>query len=133
MNDGIKIQSKNLLNKKIVVSYLNFVFQFMKNMRWHFGCTGWKLTRNFNQKKNLGVSQDLHYVTYAAGEGISLMSKWDIPHQLRKQDFSCDYIFLMGRQYITWTEGNFFLIKWREIALTLFLVRATSAVTSWRI
>ena len=24
---------------KIVVSYLNFVFQFIKNMKWHFGYT----------------------------------------------------------------------------------------------
>ena len=52
----LKIQSKTLLNIKIVVKYLNvvfhievktksnykilnFVFQFIKNMRWHFGYT----------------------------------------------------------------------------------------------
>ena len=49
----LKIQSKNLLNMKMVVKYLNFVFhievktkskckvlsfafQFIKNTRWHF-------------------------------------------------------------------------------------------------
>ena len=52
----LKIQSKNLLNMKIVVNYLNFVFQievntkskykilnfvfqFIKNTKWHFGYT----------------------------------------------------------------------------------------------
>ena len=43
----LKIQSKNLLNMKIVVAsfevktksnkILNFVFQFIKNTKWHFG------------------------------------------------------------------------------------------------
>ena len=50
----LKIQRKNLLNMKMVVSYLNFVFfievkakskyrilnfvfQFIKNTKWHFG------------------------------------------------------------------------------------------------
>ena len=54
---ALKIQSKNLLNKKIVVNYLNFlfhievktksrdkilnfVFQFIKNTKWLFGYTG---------------------------------------------------------------------------------------------
>ena len=53
---ALKIQSKNLLNKKIVVNYLNFffhievktksrdkilnfVFQFIKNTKWLFGYT----------------------------------------------------------------------------------------------
>ena len=52
----LKIQSKTLLNMKMVVKYLNFVFhievktksnykilnfvfQFIKNMKWHFGYT----------------------------------------------------------------------------------------------
>ena len=52
----LKIQRKNLLNIKMVVSYfnfvfvievkakfkyriLNFVFQFIKNTKWHFGYT----------------------------------------------------------------------------------------------
>ena len=35
----LKIQIKNLLNMKIVVNYLNFVFQFIKNTKWHFGYT----------------------------------------------------------------------------------------------
>ena len=52
----LKIQSKNLLNMKMVVNYLNFVFlievkskskdrtlnfvfQFIKNTKWHFGYT----------------------------------------------------------------------------------------------
>ena len=52
----LKIQRKNLLNMKMVVSYLNFVFfikvkskskyrilnfvfQFIKNTKWHFGYT----------------------------------------------------------------------------------------------
>ena len=52
----LKTQSETLLNTKIVVKYLNFVFhievktksyyeilnfvfQFIKNMKWHFGCT----------------------------------------------------------------------------------------------
>ena len=52
----LKIQSKNLLNMKAVVNYLNFVFltevkskskyrilnfvfQFIKNTKWHFGYT----------------------------------------------------------------------------------------------
>ena len=52
----LKIQRKNLLNMKIVVSYLNFVFfikvktkskykilnfvfQFIKKTKWHFGYT----------------------------------------------------------------------------------------------
>ena len=52
----LKIQSKTLLNMKMVVKYLNFVFhievktksnykilnfvfQFLKNMKWHFGYT----------------------------------------------------------------------------------------------
>ena len=52
----LKIQSKTLLNMKMVVQYLNFVFhievktksnykilnfvfQFLKNMKWHFGYT----------------------------------------------------------------------------------------------
>ena len=52
----LKIQSKALLNMKIVVKYLNFVFyievktksnyktlnfifQFIKNMKWYFGYT----------------------------------------------------------------------------------------------
>ena len=52
----LKIQRKNLLNMKMVVNYLNFVFlnevkskskyrilnflfQFIKNMKWHFGYT----------------------------------------------------------------------------------------------
>ena len=32
---ALKIQSKNLLNMKIVVDYLNFVFQFIKNTKWN--------------------------------------------------------------------------------------------------
>ena len=53
----LKIQRKNLLNMKMVVNYLNFVFltevkanlsigflnfvfQFIKNTKWHFGYTG---------------------------------------------------------------------------------------------
>ena len=53
---ALKIQSKNLLNMKMVVNYLNFVFrievktkskyrilnfvfQFIKNTKWHFGYT----------------------------------------------------------------------------------------------
>ena len=52
----LKIQTKNLLNMKMVVNYLNFVFhievktkskykilnfvfQFIKNTKWHFGYT----------------------------------------------------------------------------------------------
>ena len=52
----LKIQRKTLLNMKMVVKYLNsvfhtevktkssykilnFVFQFIKNMKWHFGYT----------------------------------------------------------------------------------------------
>ena len=52
----LKIQSKNLLNMKMVVNYLNcvylmkvktkskykilnFVFQFIKKTKWHFGYT----------------------------------------------------------------------------------------------
>ena len=52
---ALKIQSKNLLNMKMVDNYLNFifctevkakpkyrilnfVFQFIKNTKWHFGC-----------------------------------------------------------------------------------------------
>ena len=52
----LKIQTKNLLNMKMTVNYLNFVFrvevktkskdrildfdfQFIKNMKWHFGYT----------------------------------------------------------------------------------------------
>ena len=52
----LKIQRKNLLNMKMVVSYLNFaffikvkakskyrilnfVFQFIKKTKWHFGYT----------------------------------------------------------------------------------------------
>ena len=52
----LKIQGKTLLNMKMVVKYLNFVFhievktksnykilnfvfQFLKNMKWHFGYT----------------------------------------------------------------------------------------------
>ena len=52
----LKIQRKNLLNMKMVISYLNFVFfievrakskytvlnfvlQFIKNTKWHFGYT----------------------------------------------------------------------------------------------
>ena len=52
----LKIQRKNLLNMKMVVNYLNFVFlievkakskyrilnfvfQFIKNTKWHFGYT----------------------------------------------------------------------------------------------
>ena len=47
----LKIQSKNLLNMKIVVAsfevktksnkILNFVFQFIKNTKWHFGYKDW--------------------------------------------------------------------------------------------
>ena len=53
---ALKIQSKNLLNLKIIVNYLNFVFhievqtkskyktlnfvfQFIKNTKWYFGYT----------------------------------------------------------------------------------------------
>ena len=53
---ALKIQSKNLLNLKKAVNYLNFifhievktkskykhlnfVFQFIKNRKWHFGYT----------------------------------------------------------------------------------------------
>ena len=48
----LKTQRKNLLNMKVVVSYLNFVFfveskdkilnfvfQFIKSTKWHFGYT----------------------------------------------------------------------------------------------
>ena len=52
----LKIQTKNLLNMKMTVNYLNFVFrievktkskyrilnfvfQFIKNTKWHFGYT----------------------------------------------------------------------------------------------
>ena len=48
----LKTQKKNLLNMKVVVSYLNFVFfveskdkilnfvfQFIKSTKWHFGYT----------------------------------------------------------------------------------------------
>ena len=55
----LKIQRKNLLNMKMVVNYLNFVFlievkskskyrilnfvlQFIKNTKWHFGYTDCK-------------------------------------------------------------------------------------------
>ena len=54
--NALKIQSKNLLNMKMVFNYLNlvflieiktkrnyrilsFVFQFIKNTKWHFGYT----------------------------------------------------------------------------------------------
>ena len=47
----LKIQSKNSLNMKIVVpsfevktkpnKILNFVFQFIKNTKWHFGYKDW--------------------------------------------------------------------------------------------
>ena len=53
---ALKIQSKNLLNMEVVVSYLsfvfhikvktkskhknlNFVFQYIKDTKWHFGYT----------------------------------------------------------------------------------------------
>ena len=56
---ALKIQSKNLLSMKIVVNYLNFVcdigvkakskdnilnfvFQLIKNTKWHFGYTNCK-------------------------------------------------------------------------------------------
>ena len=56
----LKIQRKNLLNMKMVVNYLNFVFltevkanlsigflnfvfQFIKNTKWHFGYTVQKI------------------------------------------------------------------------------------------
>ena len=55
-NEGIKIQRKDLLNMKMVVNYLNLVlhtdvktryeykvlnivFQFIKDTKWHLGCT----------------------------------------------------------------------------------------------
>ena len=55
----LKIQTKNLLNMKMTVNYLNFVFrievktkskyrilnfvfQFIKNTKWHFGYTDCK-------------------------------------------------------------------------------------------
>ena len=34
-----KNQSKNLLSMKMTVNYLNFVFQFIKITKWHFGYT----------------------------------------------------------------------------------------------
>ena len=59
----LKIHRKNLLNMKMVVSYLNFVFfvevkakskyrilnfvfQFIKKMKWHFGCTDCRALAN---------------------------------------------------------------------------------------
>ena len=64
---ALKIQSKNLLNMKMEVSYLNFVFhievktkskykilnflfQFIKNTKWHFGVHGFKITINIDSK-----------------------------------------------------------------------------------
>ena len=55
---ALKIQSKYLLNLKMIVNYLNcvflievktkskyrilnFVFQFIKKTKWHFGYTDW--------------------------------------------------------------------------------------------
>ena len=35
----LKIQTKTLLNMKMIVKYLNFVFQFIRNLKWHFGYT----------------------------------------------------------------------------------------------
>ena len=70
----LKIQSKDLLNMKILANYLNFVFhievktkfnhkilnfvfQFIKNTKWHFGYTdlaAMKIKRDFNFQNNLG-------------------------------------------------------------------------------
>ena len=63
----LKIQRKNLLNMKMVVSYLNFVFfievkakfkyrilnfvfQFIKKTKWHFGYTDFLGTLQLKQK-----------------------------------------------------------------------------------
>ena len=62
----LKIQSETLLNMKMVVKYLNFVFnievktksnyktlnvvfQFIKNTKWHFGYTEEQPTLYFNE------------------------------------------------------------------------------------
>ena len=67
-----KIQRKNLLNMKMVVSYLNFVFfievkakskyrilnsvfQFIKNTKWHF-CYTDSILMNLIYCKNMGLT-----------------------------------------------------------------------------
>ena len=49
---------------------------------------GGEHTRNINQKKKSGVSQqfirNVHYVTNAAGENISLVTMWNIVNLLGK-------------------------------------------------
>ena len=76
---------------------------------------GGELAKNVNQKKKPDVFYkpvDVHSVTNAIDESISSISTWNIVNQLGNM------IFLVGRLYITWKRGNFFLIKWIEISLT---------------
>ena len=73
----LKIQRKNLLNMKMVVSYLNFVFfievkvkskyrilnfvfQFVKKTKWHFGytdCLAVTLTKASIHKQKIYVTR----------------------------------------------------------------------------
>ena len=39
---------------------------------------------------------DAHSATNVLGESISLKSMWNTMNRLRKYDFSCGYIFLVG-------------------------------------
>ena len=48
--------------------------------------------RNINQKKKSDILQqsiDIHYLTNAAGERISLITLWNIVNWLSKHDFAC--------------------------------------------
>ena len=68
----LKIQRKNLLNMKMVVNYLNFVFlnevkskskyrilnfvfEFIKNTKWHFGYTDWSELHKLLRKIKLSI------------------------------------------------------------------------------
>ena len=53
---------------------------------------GKELTRNFNQKKNSDILQqliDVQPVTNVVGESIFAITMWIIVNQIGKHDFSC--------------------------------------------
>ena len=78
---ALKIQSKNLLNMKMEVNYLhfvfhiqvktkseykilNFVFQFIKNTKWHFGYTDSIRFKIFYDTINLNFTVTLRTKSY---------------------------------------------------------------------
>ena len=73
---------------------------------------------------------DIQSVTNAIGKIVSSKSMWSIVNQVGKLNFPCSQISC-GQVVNNSKKRDYFLIKWKEITLTQFLVGATGIVARW--